>query len=251
MLIPLTTVLCLIPLFIIVSVAYGMTGMGGASAYLALMTLFKVPQEIIVPTALIMGFSVAALTSFNFSRHGHVRLELLIPGLVASIPAAFFGAKLELSQFKFQIIVIIVLLLVVTQLLFLKPHEKTKAPSKLICCFALFILGLLLGFVAGIIGIGGGVLLGPVLLLFGWVNIHEAAGISAYFTAINCLVGFISKVSDHLINWPVILIFAIPAIVAGFIASHWAAKKGKAIVIHRVFGGVILAAVIGMIINLF
>ena len=108
MLIPLTTVLCLIPLFIIVSVAYGMTGMGGLGgpgAYLALMTLFNVPQEIIVPTALIIGFSVAALTTFNFSRHGHVRFEFLIPGLIASVPAAFLGAKLEFSQFKFQIIV--------------------------------------------------------------------------------------------------------------------------------------------------
>ncbi len=228
-----------------------MTGMSGSEAYLALMTLFNVPQDIIVPTALIMGFSVAALTSFNFSRHGHVRLELLIPGLIASVPAAFLGAKLELSQSKFQIIVIIVLLLVATQMLFLKPHEKTKAPSKIICCFALFILGLLLGFAAGTIGIGGGILLGPVLLLFGWVNIHEAAGISAYFTAINCLTGFLTKMSLHSINWPVILIFAVPAVIAGFIASHWAAKKGKAIIIHRVFGFVILVAVLGMIINFF
>ena len=139
MLIPITTVLCLIPLFIIVSIAYGMTGMGGTSTFLALMTLFDVPRDIIVPTALFMGLSVAAFTTFNYSRHGHVRIELLAPGLIASIPAAYLGGKLELSQFKFQIIVIIVLLLVVFQMLFLKPHEKTKAPSKIICCFALLL----------------------------------------------------------------------------------------------------------------
>ena len=251
MLIPITTLLCLIPLFIVVSIAYGMTGMSGTSAYLALMTLFNVPKEIIIPTALIMGFAVAALTSFNFSRHGHVKLKFLIPGLISSVPAAFLGAKLELSQSKFQIIVIVVLLLVVIQLLFLKPHEKTKAPSKLICCCALFILGGLLGFAAGTIGIGGGILLAPVLLLFGWVNIHEAAGISAYFTSINCLAGFTSKIAVYSINWPVILIFAIPAILASFIASHWAAKNAKPIIIHRIFAIVLLAAVVGMIINLF
>ena len=251
MLIPITTVLCLIPLFIIVSVAYGMTGMSGASAYLALMTLFNVPKEIIVPTALMMGFSVAALTSFNFSRHGHVKLELLIPGLIGSVPAAFLGAQLELSQYKFQIIVIVVLLLVAVQMLFLKPHEKTKAPSKTICWFSLLILGALLGFATGTIGIGGGILLGPVLLLFGWVTIHEAAAISAPFTAINCLTGFLTKISVYSVNWTVILIFAVPALLAAAIASHWAAKKGKAVIIQRVFGVVILIVVFGLIYNLF
>jgi len=250
MILPWHIILLLLPLFMLLGVAFSMVGLGGAPAYLALMAMCEVPRDVMVPTALAMGAGVATISWLNFARAGHVRWDILTPGLVASIPAAFLGARLELPELWFRMLISLVLVVVAARMLFFRPPVHRAHPGGAAKIFVLVVLGLFLGFSAGVVGIGGGVFFGPILLLLGWATVHEAAAVSAPFAAMNCLSGLSSKAITGSVDWSIIFLLALPTLLVAYGASRWAASRGSARIIQRVFGVAVLAVAARVLVKL-
>ncbi len=177
----------------VIAFLYSSVGFGGATGYLAAMSLFDVPVNIAASTALTLNLIVAGIAFVNFYRSGHLDTSLLWPFVVASIPAAFIGGSLKVSQNFYQALLSIVLLYVAVRLLLPSPQAKDQElrPPPPIAVF--LIIGAGLGLLSGIIGIGGGVFLSPLIILSGWANAKRASASAAGFILLNSLSGLIGR----------------------------------------------------------
>ncbi len=173
-------------LIFLTAVLYSSVGHGGASGYLAIMALFSVSPEYMRASALMLNLFVAGISFYSYYKGGYFRIKLLIPFIILSIPAAFLGARLEINPTVYKIILGVFLLIAVARMLFKagKPEETKPVHTS----FALAI-GAFLGFFSGMIGIGGGIILSPVLLLFKWATIKQTAAVSALFIFLNSASG--------------------------------------------------------------
>lgn len=176
--------LLLLPL---VAFVYAGVGHGGASGYLALMALFLFPPEIMKPTALLLNIFVAGISFFAFKKRGHFKWKLFYPFAVASIPAAFVGGFLEVNPILYKRILGVLLIFAILRMLgFL---GKEKETSKEVNVGLGLLIGAAIGFFSGMIGIGGGIILSPVILLMGWGKMKETAAVSALFILVNSIAG--------------------------------------------------------------
>lgn len=182
---------CMI-LFLIAAL-YAAVGHGGASGYLALMALFGVSAIVMRPTALILNLFVSATSFIQYYRGKHFRLQIFWPLALASVPMAFIGGQMVLNAHIYNKILGVLLLFPVFRFFFLpNVKEEDKKPANII--FSL-IVGGIIGLFSGMIGIGGGIILSPVLLLLKWTNQKETAAISALFIFVNSISGLIGQLS--------------------------------------------------------
>lgn len=167
---------------------YSSVGHGGASGYLAIMALYHFAPAQMKPTALSMNLFVSMIAFIQFQRAGHFKWPLFWPLAAASIPMAFVGGSIHVNDPVYRMILGLVLFIIVLRFVFIKsvPGDiKTKQPA----VGWLLLLGGLIGFLSGLIGIGGGVLLSPVILLAGWAGQKQTASISALFIFVNSAAG--------------------------------------------------------------
>lgn len=207
-------ILCLF----IVAFLYASIGHGGASGYLALMSLFSIEIVFMRSSALVLNLFVAAIAFYNYYRGGYFKWRILLPFVIGSMPAAFFGAKMDVNPTFYKVSLGVCLLIAVGRILF-KSKEKeentTTAPN-----FALAILvGAIVGFFSGMIGIGGGVILSPLLLVLGWANLKESAAISASFIWLNSATGLLGVLSNGINLSPNIAAWVIVALIGGLLGS--------------------------------
>lgn len=174
-------------LLALAALAYSAVGHGGASGYLAVMALLGTAPATMRPTALLLNVVVSAIGTIQFARAGHFRWNLFWPFAITSIPAAFFGGRVALSDANYRVVVGVVLLLSALRFLWTlrSPEAKPLTPSKTIALTA----GAMLGFLAGLTGVGGGIFLSPLLLLFGWADLRTTAATSAAFILVNSIAG--------------------------------------------------------------
>src|SRR3972149_5891307 len=162
-------------LVLCIAFLYASVGFGGASGYLAVMSLFAIPPAIAASTALSLNVVVAGVAFVNFTRHGHLQPGLLWPFVLTSLPAAFLGGAIRLDQFSYQLLLNTVLLYLGLRLLFANSPtpavQRQKAPSWPLALAS----GALLGLLSGMLGIGGGIFLSPLILLAGWGAAKQAA----------------------------------------------------------------------------
>lgn len=178
-------------LLFIVAFLYASVGHGGASGYLALMALAGVAPAEMRPTALILNLFVSATSFLQYYRGGHFRPRIFWPFILASIPMAFWGGRIEVDDVLYKQILGALLLVPVMRFLFY-PNPKVDELKKSNSIISLGI-GALIGFLSGLIGIGGGILLSPVLLLLKWTDQKQTAAISALFIFINSAAGLIGQ----------------------------------------------------------
>lgn len=201
-----------------VAFMYSSVGHGGASGYLALMALFGISTIYMRASALTLNLFVSAVSFYAFYRTGYFKLKILLPFVAGSIPMAFLGARITIDPHIFKTILSIFLLIAVARMVFI-PSEKPKPLIKFNIGIAILIGGFL-GFFSGLIGIGGGIILSPVLLLLGWANVKQTAAVSAIFIFLNSSAGLLGlwtagiNLSPHFVWW-VIVAFA------GGIAGAW------------------------------
>ena len=182
----------LICLFI-VGFVYASVGHGGASGYLATMALFGVAPLLLKPSALLLNLFVSTVSFVQFYRAGYFRWEKFWPFAVASVPLAFVGAKIPLSDTLYRQLLAASLLLVVIRLVWtVRGHEEEPKPVPL---GAGLVLGGGIGLLSGMIGIGGGIILSPLMLLFRWGRLKEVAATSALFIFVNSLSGLFGLLS--------------------------------------------------------
>ncbi|HRH68024.1 MAG TPA: sulfite exporter TauE/SafE family protein [Flavobacteriales bacterium] len=233
-------------LLALIAFLYASVGHGGASGYLAAMTLLGFTNDVLRPTALVLNLFVSAVAFSQFARAGHFQWRLFWPFAVASVPFAWLGGRIELEPDLYNRILAICLLAAVARLfgLFGSGKEGTRTPPVVLA----MAIGAALGMLSGMIGIGGGVLLSPLLLICGWSTVKESAGVSAAFIFVNSLAGIVA-LSDTALP---ITMDHVPWIVAAFaggmLGSYIGAKHYSAKRLKQVLGAVLLFASVKLLI---
>lgn len=207
----------------VVSFLYSAVGHGGASGYLALMALFSISPEVMKPTALLLNIFVAGIAFYYYYKEGFFNLKLFSSFALASIPMAFVGGMIEVDATIYKKILGVLLIFAILKMLNVFGKESTKI--KEIKIWQGLLVGGAIGFFSGLIGIGGGIILSPVILLLHWGNMKEAAAVSALFIWVNSVAAIIGQLSiGAVINKQSFVLVGI-AIIGGFIGGYIGSKK--------------------------
>lgn len=237
--------LFLISLFVI-AFLYSAVGHGGGTGYLALLALFGVAPEFMKSTALTLNVFVAAIAFFSYYKAGFFRWKLIFPFLITSIPFAYAGALLKVNPSTYKIILGIFLLIAVARMLFV-PKAVTETTEKLPFFLALAI-GAVLGFFSGMIGIGGGIILSPIIILFHWANVKESAAASALFIFLNSISGLFGLATGGFTLEPRIIVWILVGITGGIAGSYLGSFRIKSDKLKFVLAAVLLVASIKLFI---
>ncbi len=182
--------------FLVTALIYSSVGFGGGSTYLALLLLWGIPYTIFPLIALACNIIVVSGNSFNYIRAGNFNFKLLLPYLFGSIPFAFIGGSIQIEKELFEIILFIVLGVAGILLLFnFKSYGNNTSSYKTLPIYFSFIIGIVLGLVSGIVGIGGGIFLGPILYLFRAANPKYITTTVSLFILINSIFGTIGQLT--------------------------------------------------------
>ena len=224
-------------LFFITAILYSSVGFGGGSTYLALMLIWDIPYYIFPIIALFCNIIVVSGNSINYLRSGNLNLKLLIPYLIGSIPFAFFGASLQISKDMFEIILFLILTIAGT-LLFIESrsliNEKFKI-NKIPKIFSILI-GSVIGFFSGIVGIGGGIFLSPILFLIKAGHPKQIVTSASLFILINSIFGIAGQITkdivfDKFLNfWPLFLTVLIGGQIGNFLNIKFLSNKILALI---------------------
>lgn len=229
-------------LLALVAFLYASVGHGGASGYIAVLTLVGSAPDAVRPTALLLNLFVSATAFVQFARAGFFQLKLFWPFAVASVPLAWVGARIHLDTLVYKRVLAVCLIFAVARLLGLFGGEvERKDPPSLALSLG---IGGALGLVSGMIGIGGGILLSPVLLVFGWSSAKESAAISAAFIFVNSLAGLGSLATSRgleLLNGEQ-LGWVAAALVGGALGAYVGAQRFSQVRLRQVLGAVLLFA---------
>jgi len=182
--------------FLVTAVLYSSVGFGGGSTYLALLLIWGVPYFVFPIIALSCNIIVVSGNCFNYIRAGNLNLKLLIPYLIGSVPLAFIGGSLTIEKTLFEIFLFIVLAVAGTLLLFnFKSYDDKEESYKKIPTVVAIIIGSILGFVSGIVGIGGGIFLSPILFLIKAGRPKHIVTAASLFILINSVSGIIGQLT--------------------------------------------------------
>lgn len=231
-------------LFLAVAAAYSAVGLGGASAYAALMVIFGVGHGVIPTVALILNLVVTSVGSLNFFRYRHARFGLIAPFLVTSLPAAYLGGTLNLPQTAFQWLLLITLILLVLRIYL---RQDTAMPWRLTQRQRLIIAllsGAVLGAIAGVLGIGGGIYLVPLILVLGLGTPKEAAACGAIFVWLNSISGLAARLQHHPVALSEILPLAGAVLIGAAIGSQLGASRLSARSMERWLGLILILAIV-------
>ena len=210
-------------LLFVVAMLYSSVGHGGASGYLALMAIYAFSPEVMKPTALILNLFVSLISFIQFYRGEHFKWKIFLPLAIASIPMAFLGGIITMEASMYKRILGTLLFIPVIRFLFFAniPDEELKKSN-----LALSVLiGSLIGFVSGLIGIGGGIILSPILLLLKWTNQKQTAAISALFIFVNSLSGLAGQLTKGINFSPDMLTYVAIAFAGGLCGAYFGALK--------------------------
>ena len=214
----------LIILFFVTSAIYSSVGFGGGSTYLALLLLWGIPYTIFPVIALSCNIIVVTGNCINYTRAGNLDLKFLAPYLVGSIPMAFIGGALPIEKELFEILLFIILLLAGLFLLInFKTFDDNEENCRKIPLTLSLLIGGILGFVSGVVGIGGGIFLSPILFLLRAAKTKVIITTASVFILINSLSGIIGQLTKNqvlgeIINyWPLLIAVLIGGQIGNFL----------------------------------
>lgn len=230
-------------LFFIIALLYSSVGHAGATGYLAIMALLSFPVDGIKGTSLVLNILVSAIGTYRFLKAGYFDKKVFLTFAVTSIPIAFVGGAMQLDPKLFKLLAGIFLLLSALMLLgknyLVKP--KDEAPKEIPLVPGLSI-GAVIGFLSGLIGVGGGVFLSPIMILLNWTTVKKASGVAALFILCNSITGLfghlskLQKLDGNIVYW------GIAVILGGLIGSYLGTSKFSNKVILGVLALVLLTA---------
>lgn len=231
-------------LFFIVAFTYSSVGLGGGSSYTALMAIFGMNTVAIPMISLSLNLFVTSVGSFNFIRNRHGKIKLIVPFLISSMPMAYLGGALQLPKEMFYWVLLLSLVFVAARIYFWKNtiiklniDQKGKTIISLVA-------GSIFGLVAGIVGIGGGIYLVPLIIILGLGTEKEAAACGAVFIWLNSFSGLLSRFQYNSID----LLSHIPLIIAvlagGSLGSFMGSFKFSPKTMEKILGAVIIVAIL-------
>ena len=186
--------------FFVTAILYASVGFGGGSTYLALLLILGVPYYIFPVIALICNIFVVSGNSFNYIRAGNLNLKLLIPYLIGSIPLAYIGGSLQIDKNLFEIFLFLVLAFAGTMLLInFKSYDGENKKYKDIPIIISILIGGILGFISGVVGIGGGIFLSPILFIIKAGKPKHIVTATSLFILINSISGIIGQLTKNIV----------------------------------------------------
>ncbi|NOY37775.1 MAG: sulfite exporter TauE/SafE family protein [Chlorobi bacterium] len=227
-----------------IAILYASVGHGGASGYLAVMALFAMDPVMMKSSALTLNLFVAGISFYAFYKAGYFNPRLWWPFALTSVPFAFLGGTMNVNPRIYKVILGIFLIFAVFRIVF-RPKGSNEI-TKIHLPLALF-TGAVLGIFSGMIGIGGGIILSPLILLLGWGNIKETAATSALFILVNSVAGLAGLISQGATFSPLIPFLAGAGILGGLIGARMGSMKVSFVQLKYLLSFVLLFAGIKLI----
>ena len=185
-------------LFFVTAALYSSVGFGGGSTYLALLLIWNMPYLVFPVIALFCNIIVVSGNCFNYIRSGNLNVKLLIPYLIGSIPLAYIGGSLPIEKSLFEILLFLVLSVAgIFLLINFKSYDDKMESYKKIPTILSVIIGGMLGFVSGVVGIGGGVFLSPILFLIRAGKPKHIVTAASLFILINSISGIFGQLTKN------------------------------------------------------
>jgi len=185
-------------LFFITAILYSSVGFGGGSTYLALLLIWEIPYFVFPIIALFCNIIVVSGNCFNYIRAGNLNLKILYPYLIGSIPMAYIGGSLSVEKQFFEILLFMVLVTAGVLLLFnFRSYDDSNITYKKIPVFISVVIGGVLGFISGVVGIGGGIFLSPILFLIRAARPKHIITAASLFILINCIFGVVGQLTKN------------------------------------------------------
>lgn len=236
----------IIILLLLVAFFYASVGHGGASGYLAVFSLFGMAAADIKSSALILNVFVASVSFIQYYRSGHFKWKLFYPFIILSVPMAYLGTFIELDASLYKKILGICLLIAVIRVAgFLKPKKETEI--KEVVLIPAILIGAVLGFVSGVIGIGGGIILSPLIILLHWGTLKQTSAVSALFIVVNSLAGIVGLWRQDTDFSPQLGIWVAVTVCGGALGAWWGSTKVHGKMLRNLLAGVLLFAALKLI----
>jgi uncharacterized membrane protein YfcA len=237
----------------VVAFLYASVGFGGATGYLAVMSQFGIAPAVMTSTALVLNIFVAGIAFINYARAGHLEKQLLIPFMITSIPAAFIGGYFKLNDNIYYILLYAVLTCVMFTMLFARKGTTDEAAQ--LRPFPLWLAltcGAGIGLLSGMVGIGGGVFLSPLIILARWGTSKQAAATAAGFILLNSVSGLLGRLLGGNLVLGTIGVALLPVGILGALAgSYLGARRFSGLWTRRILGVVLLVAIMNYVVGRF
>jgi uncharacterized membrane protein YfcA len=239
------TIYILLLLFV-VAFFYSSVGHGGASGYIAVLSLLGVSALLIRPSALFLNVFVAGISFYHYYRNGYFRRKLFYPFAALSVPMAYIGSFLTIDGALYKQLLGVCLIVAVLRIMGLF-NRNSDFPVKQLPVGVGLAIGAALGLFSGMIGIGGGIILSPLILLFNWGNLKESAAVSALFIVVNSIAGIAGLWRQGLTFSPQMLEWLCVAIIGGFLGALWGSRRAENKTLKQVLAAVLLFAAVKLI----
>jgi uncharacterized membrane protein YfcA len=232
-------------LLFLVAFLYSSVGHGGASGYLALMALFSISPDVMKPTALLLNLFVSLTSFIQFYRGQHFNWKIFLPFAIASVPMAFIGGLVSVDADIYKKLLGLLLLIPIIRFLFFAniKVEEIRKPDWVLS----LVIGAAIGFLSGLIGIGGGILLSPILLLLKWSDMKPTAAISALFIFVNSAAGLAGQLQSGL-NFSVDMYgYVTVAFAGGICGAYFGSIKFKSGILKYLLAAVLIVAALKLL----
>lgn len=223
-----------------VAFLYASVGHGGASGYLALMVLYGFAPDVMRPAALLLNIFVSLVAFLAYRKGGYFEKSLFVPLAAGSIPAAFAGGLITLPGHTYKLVLGCFLLLAAFRLLV--PATRSEQPREPVHPALAVLAGGGIGFLSGSIGIGGGILLSPLLIFLRWADVRQTAAVSALFILVNSSAGLAGQLQPGILLPPGMPWMMVLALAGGMVGSHLGAFRFPSRTIRAVLGLVLILA---------
>ncbi len=231
---------------------YASIGFGGATGYLAVMSQFGIEPAVMASTALVLNIFVAGIAFLNYARAGHLSKRLFLPFLVTSIPAAFLGGYFKLTDEAYTLLLYAVLTCVMLRMIFARKEDAVGTgdlrpfpPWLALTC------GAGIGLLSGMVGIGGGVFLSPLIILAHWGTPKQAAATAAGFILLNSVSGLVGRALGGNFVLGAFGASLLPLGILGALAgSYLGARRFSGLWTRRILGIVLLVAIVNFVVGI-
>lgn len=234
-------------LLFLVAFLYASVGHGGASGYLALMAIFSIVPDVMKPTALLLNLFVSLTSFIQFYRGGYFKWNVFWPFALLSVPMAYFGGKVGIDADVYKKTLGLLLLVPVARFLFFS-NIQVDEPKKVNAGVAV-VIGAAIGFLSGLIGIGGGIILSPILLMLKWANMKQAAAISALFIFVNSLAGLAGQFTKGIHFTTDMYLYVLIAFAGGMAGAYFGSVKLKQGMLKYMLATVLLIAAVKLLVT--